>query len=103
MDYKHACVIDAQNLYKTFVLVLVMENDEGQEEQIQHYELMDGEQLVDTSPPTMRPYAGAVGFIRPKWDAAASAWTAWARPISRPSSVMNEFSAIFWDLKGAVR
>lgn len=75
MDYKHSCVIDAQNLYKTFVLVLVMENDEGQEEQIQHYELMDGEQLVDTAPPTMRPYAGAAGFVSPKWDAEAIAWT----------------------------
>ena len=75
MNYKHLCVIDAQNLYKTFVLVLHVENEEHQqEEQIQHYEMLEGEMLVDTVPPTMRPYAGAAGFIRPKWDAAASAW-----------------------------
>ena len=31
--------------------------------------------LVDTVPPTMRPYAGAAGFIRPKWDADTSVQT----------------------------
>lgn len=76
MDYKYACVIDAQKLYKTFVLVLLIENEEHQqEEQIQHYEMLEGEMLADTVPPTMRPYAGAAGFIRPKWDADTSAWT----------------------------
>ena len=34
---------------------------------------------------------------------AAMAWTYWARPISKPSAVMAEFSAMFWDLKGATR
>ena len=70
MDYKHSCVIDAQNLYKTFVLVLLDEDSE----QIQYCTLQDGEQLVDTAPPIMRPYAGADGFISPKWDTDASAW-----------------------------
>jgi len=28
---------------------------------------------------------------------------AWALPISRPSLVIKEFRAIFWDLKGATR
>ena len=75
MDYKHSCVIDAQNFYKTFVLVLLVENEEGQQEEIiQYYTLQDGEQLVDTAPPVMRPYAGAAGFISPKWDADAAAW-----------------------------
>lgn len=75
MDYKNSCVIDAQNFYKTFVLVLLVENEEGQqEEKIQYYTLQDGEQLVDTAPPVMRPYAGAAGFISPKWDADAAAW-----------------------------
>ena len=32
---------------------------------------------------------------------AASACITWALPISKPSSVMKELSAIFWDLKGA--
>ena len=76
MDYKHSCVIDAQNLYKTFVLVLLVESEEGQqEEKIQYYTLQDGEQLVDTAPPVMRPYAGAVGFVSPKWDADTGEWT----------------------------
>lgn len=44
-------------------------------EEIQHYTLQDGEQLVDTTPPTMRSYAGSTGFVRPKWDANAAAWT----------------------------
>ena len=75
MDYKHSCVIDAQNLYKTFVLVLLVENEEHQqEEQIQYYTLQEGEQLLDTAPPAMRPYAGAAGFVSPKWDTSTSAW-----------------------------
>ena len=75
MDYKHSCVIDAQNLYKTFVLVLLVENEEHQqEEQIQYYELLEGEMLVDTAPPVMRPYAGADGFVSPRWDTDTAAW-----------------------------
>ena len=75
MDYKHSCVIDAQNLYKTFVLVLLAENEDGQPaEKIQYYTLLDGDQLVDTAPPVMRPYAGAVGFVSPKWDADTGEW-----------------------------
>lgn len=74
MEYKHSCVIDAQGLYKTLVLALFEEQEEGpQEERIQYYELLPGEQLVDTIPPTMRPYAGAAGFVSPVW--AAGAWT----------------------------
>ena len=43
-----------------------------------------------------------MGFIRTEGAvSAASACTTWARPISSPSSVMKELSAIFWDLKGA--
>lgn len=75
MEYKHSCVIDAQGLYKTLVLALFEEQEEGpQEERIQYYELLPGEQLVDTIPPTMRPYAGAAGFVSPRWDADASSW-----------------------------
>ena len=70
MGYKHKCVIDAQNRYKTLVRMLLTEKGE----QIQNYEMLEGESLVDTIPPVMRPYAGAVGFISPRWDADASAW-----------------------------
>ena len=68
MEYKHSCVVNAKNQYKGIVLVL-LENG-----QIQDYNLLEGESLVDAAPPAMRPYAGAVGFISPRWDADASAW-----------------------------
>ena len=76
MSYKHSCVVDAEQKYKTFVLVLLEENQEHEvEEAVQYYNLLDGEQLIDTAPPTMRPYAGTTGFVSPKWDADTSAWT----------------------------
>ena len=71
MGYKHECVIDAQNRYKTLVRVH-LKDQEG--EQIQNYEMLEGESLVDTIPPVMRPYAGMAGFISPRWDAGTSAW-----------------------------
>ena len=43
-----------------------------------------------------------MGFIRTEGSTpAASACITWARPISRPSAVMKELRAMFWDLKGA--
>ena len=80
MDYKHSCVIDAQNLYKTLVLVLRVKTDKGEEWQVQSYVLQEGEQLVDIAPPTMRPYAGAEGFVSPKWDTDTSSWAEAATP-----------------------
>ena len=43
-----------------------------------------------------------MGFILTS-GAIPAAWacTTWARPISFPSAVMKEFSAMFWLLKGA--
>lgn len=76
MNYKHSCVIDANSIYKTLVLVLLIQatQGKGQEWKIQNYTLAESEQLVDTAPPTMRPYAGAEGFVRPKWDVDTKAW-----------------------------
>ena len=75
MEYKHCCVIDGLRFYKTFVLVLLVENEEHQqEEQVQYYTLLAGESLVDAAPPVMRPYAGAVGLITPRWDTDTAAW-----------------------------
>ena len=78
MKYKHSCVIDANFIYKTLVLVLLVQADQGQGEEqewkVQNYTLSEGEQLVDTAPPTMRPHAGAAGLVSPKWDADNSAW-----------------------------
>ena len=72
MDYKSSCVIDASLNYKT--LVLLAKDEHGQEWKAQNYTLLDGERLIDADPPTMRPYAGAAGFIRPKWDTDTAGW-----------------------------
>lgn len=77
MEYKRCCVVDAESNYKTFVLVLVEQDQEtGQDrESVQHYTLQAGETLVNAAPPAMRPHAGAVGFVRPQWDMDTSQWT----------------------------
>lgn len=78
MKYKHSCVIDANFIYKTLVLVLLVQADQGQGEEqewkVQNYTLAEGEQLIDTTTPIMRPHAGAAGFVSPKWDSDTSAW-----------------------------
>ena len=75
MDYKHCCVVDANGAYKTFVLVLLEQNEEGETtENVQGYKLAEGEQLIDTALPAMRQHAGTSGFIKPKWDAESNGW-----------------------------
>lgn len=66
MNYRYCCVIDAENRYKTFVLV-----EDGA---VLHYTLQAGETLVDTKPPKMRIHAGTNGFISPVWNEEAQAW-----------------------------
>ena len=69
MDYKHCCVIDAQNRYKTLVLVVNEPDETGElQEKVQYYTLSEGERLIDAAPPVMRPHAGADGFIKPVWE-----------------------------------
>ncbi|WP_290879605.1 hypothetical protein [Anaerotruncus sp.] len=69
MNYRHCCVVDAQNAYKMFVLVLNEPDETGQlQEKAQYYTLSEGERLIDTAPPVMRPHAGADGFIKPVWE-----------------------------------
>ena len=68
MTYKHYCVIDAQNRYKTLVLVINEPDETGElQEKVQYYTLLEGERLIDAAPPAIRPYAGADGFIKPVW------------------------------------
>ena len=75
MEYKHSCVADAGGTYKTFVLVLLEQDEEGETtENVQGYKLAEGEQLIDTAPPAMRQHAGTSGFITPKWDEDTEAW-----------------------------
>lgn len=72
MDYKHCCVIDAQNRYKTLVLVVNEPDETGElQEIVQYYTLSEGERLIDAAPPVMRPHAGADGFIKPAWNSPA--------------------------------
>ena len=73
MTYKHYCVTDAQNRYKTLVLVINEPDETGElQEKVQYYTLLEGERLIDVAPPVMRPYIGADGFIKPAWN--GSAW-----------------------------
>ena len=75
MEYKHSCVVDADGVYQTFVLVLLEQNEEGETtENVQGYKLAEGEQLIDTALPAMRQHAGTSGFIKPKWDAESNGW-----------------------------
>ena len=79
MKYKHCCVIDVSNFHKTFVLVIIREqqSEEGsitEEAEVQYYALLPGETLIEVAPPVMRKYAGTAGFVRPKLDADTSSW-----------------------------
>lgn len=75
MDYKYACVVDADGNYKTLVLVLLEQGAEGQcKWNIQHYTLQEWERLIDTAAPITHPYAGADGFILPSWNKALQKW-----------------------------
>ena len=94
MDYKHCCVIDAQNRYKTLVLVINEPDETGElQEKVQYYTLLEGERLIDAAPPVMRPYIGADGFIKPVWEglgwmesAADEEITAWEAEHPAPPS-----------------
>lgn len=79
MNEKYSCVVDANGYYKTLVLEVLRKKIDGTEAwEVQHYELQDGESLVprtdDCRQPTERPHVGAVGFVRPKWNADTSTW-----------------------------
>ena len=75
MNYKHCSVIGADSAYKTFVLVLLEEGEDGKTvKRVQHYKVAKSKQLIDAHPPAMRPYAGAAGFVKPRWDDDSAAW-----------------------------
>jgi len=63
MTYRHSCVVDKENKYVEFVLILT---DESGVDHIQYYTLKEGEFLVETQPPTM--------FVKPRWDSKTKAW-----------------------------
>lgn len=80
MEYKHCCVIDALKFYKTLVLVIISNNpgEDGSvtsKAEVQYYAMLPGESLIETKPPSMRQHAGALGFVKPKWDEDGNSWT----------------------------
>lgn len=91
MDRKHSCVVDADGYYKTTILQWYREvyslpplDEDGtpdyskvethMEWVIDTYVLADGERLIDTGLPPMRPHAGADGLIKPRWDDEVETW-----------------------------
>lgn len=76
MDYRYACVIDANSIYQDLVMLHWGRENPAQTQgwQVQGYTLAAGEQLLDAAPPVLRPHAGAAGFVSPKWDSGTSAW-----------------------------
>lgn len=71
MSEKFYCVVDAQGYFKKYVYTRA---DESGQEVVQHYQMLEGERLLDTAPPTKRQHAGGAGFVRPRWDEGAAAW-----------------------------
>lgn len=76
MDYRYACVIDANSIYQDLVMLHWGRENPAQTQgwQVQGYTLAAGEQLLDAAPPVLRPHGGAAGFVSPRWDSGASAW-----------------------------
>lgn len=73
------CVVDADGQYVEFVEVTVTYDDKYETEgalfEPYCYALKDGESLVESpKPPTIRPHAGADGFIAPVWEAGSAVW-----------------------------
>ena len=75
MGYKYSCVIDSNSRYKNFVLVLLKETEDKEIiEEIQGYQLEEGDSVIDTSPPRIKINAGDFGFIIPEWDPNNNIW-----------------------------
>lgn len=54
MKYKHCCVVGLYGVYKTFVLVLLEQGEDGKTvERVQNYKLAYDEELIDVHPPAM--------------------------------------------------
>ena len=73
--HTYCSVIDAAGEYVDLVLVHLFKDGNGAEvREIDSYTLKEGESTVDALAPTVRPHAGAEGFVHPVWDADTSAW-----------------------------
>lgn len=76
IESRYCCVVSEAGEYLTFVLVQkIVDPSTGEKtDQIQNYKLKDGKRLVEAAPPTMRPDAGAAGYIYPRWDDDTGGW-----------------------------
>lgn len=81
MKSPYRCVVDAQGIYRTFILP-------------GSYEPSPGEQLLDAPAPTLRMFAGCAGFLRPRWDggkwvetASREEITAWEQAHPNPDEL----------------
>ena len=75
MNYKHCCVVGADGAYKTFVLVLLEQGEDGETtENVQGYKMAEDERLLDVHPPIIKNHAGSAGFVKPRWDDDTAAW-----------------------------
>lgn len=75
MNYKHCCIVGADGAYKTFVLVLLEQGEDGETtETVQGYTLAEGERLLDVHPPIIKDHVGSPGFVCPRWDEDAETW-----------------------------
>lgn len=75
MNYKHCCVVGADGAYKTFVLVLLEQGEDGETtETVQGYKMAVGERLLDVLPPIIKDHVGSPGFVYPRWDEDAETW-----------------------------
>lgn len=77
MNYKYSCVINNLGTYIEFILLLLTNDTNGNEKWMpQCYTLKDGEQLIDTLPPT--------SMVKPKWNFNNLEWqeTATAEEIA---------------------
>lgn len=75
MNYKHSCVVDANGVYQTFVLVLLEQGEDAETtETVQGYKMAEGERLIDALPPIIKAHAGSPGFVCPCWDEDAETW-----------------------------
>lgn len=69
--YRHACVIDKDGRYTTVVLIISAQHIDGElKDELQNYELADGESLVNTPRP--------LDFIKARWN--GQAWEEAATP-----------------------
>ena len=107
MSEKFYCVVDAQGYFKKYVYTRA---DESGQEVVQHYQMLEGERLIDTAPPTKRQHAGSAGFVRPRWDEDAAAWiegataeelAAWAAEHPDPVSLEDKRAAKHAEISAA--